>query len=104
MINQIAMAWKLVMDHRFNPLKHMKMQQRHFVMQMLGWMWSMIFSLSFVSIYAFGYVWVSHVLVIGGVFITFSIFSRARESREHLEPVPNLSSASKCVWQMDREA
>ncbi len=104
MKNQIASTWKLVMDHRYNPLKHMKMQQRHLVMQMLAWMWSMIFSLSFLSIYVFGYVWAGHVLVIGGVFITFSIFERAKANREQLVPVENLSGASKCVWQMDREA
>ena len=104
MKNQTATIWKLVMDHRYNPLKHMKMQQRHYVMQVLGWMWSMIFSLSFMSIYVFGYVWIGHVLLIGGVFITFSIFERAKAQRENLDPVPNLSGASKCVWQMDREA
>jgi hypothetical protein len=104
MKNQIVSTWKLVMDHQYNPLKYMKLQQRHLVMQMLAWMWSMIFSLSFMSIYVFGYVWIGHVLVIGGVFITFAIFERARASSEGLEPVANLSGASKCVWQMDREA
>ena len=78
MLNQILTSWKLVMDHRYNPLSHVKTAQRHYMVQVLGWMWSMIFSLSFLSIYAFGYVWISHVLVIGGVFITFSIFERAR--------------------------
>ena len=104
MKHQVKAAWNLVMDHRYNPLKYMKVQQRHFVMQVLGWMWSMIFSLSFMSIYVFGYVWGAHVLIIGGVFITFTIFERAKTNRENLSPVPNLSSASKCVWQMDREA
>ena len=104
MNHQIVSLWRLVMDHRYNPLKYMKVQQRHFVMQVLGWMWSMIFSLSFMSIYVFGYVWIGHVLVIGGVFITFTIFERARANRENLVPVANLSGASKCVWQMDREA
>ena len=35
---------------------------------------------------------------------TRSYSNRAPARREKLEPVPNLSGASKCVWQMDREA
>ena len=103
MKQQTIMTWNAIMDARFNPLKHMTLAQRHYVMQVLGWMWSMIFSLSFLSILAFGYVWVAHLLVIGGVFITISIFKRA-EQKQRLLPAPHLSRASKCVWQMDREA
>lgn len=29
---------------------------------------------------------------------------RANKRRQKLDPVPNLSRASACVWQMDREA
>ncbi len=104
MKHQIALTWNAVMDNRFNPLKYMGLAQRHYLMQVLAWMWSMIFSLSFLSIYAFGYVWISHLLVIGGVFITISIFKRAEVSQRRRAPAPYLSRASKCVWQMDREA
>ena len=104
MKKQIVMTWNAVMDHRFNPLKHLDVRSGHYVMQVLSWMWSMIFSVSFLSIYQFGYVWVAHLLVIGGVFVTFSIFKRAENRREKLVPVPHLSGASKCVWKMDYEA
>lgn len=104
MQNQLEQTWKAVMDSRYNPLKHMDLASRHYLMQVLAWMWSMLFSLSFLSIYSFGYVWLSHVLVIAGVFMTIALFERAQARRPKLEPVPNLSRASACVWQMDREA
>ena len=100
----IVSNYDALMDSRYNPLRHMDLASQHTIMQALAWMWSMIFSLSFLSIYYFSYVWLSHVLVIAGVFITVSIFRRAETRRAKLEPVPLLSSASKCVWQMDREA
>lgn len=104
MNNQIAMTWNAVMDHRFNPLKHLDVRSGHYLMQVLSWMWSMIFSVSFLSIHYFGYVWVAHLLVIGGVYITISIFKRAENQREKMMPAPYLSGASKCVWKMDTEA
>ena len=104
MQQQLVLTWNAIMDHRFNPLKNVPFAARHYLMQVLAWMWSMIFSLSFLSIYAFGYVWVSHLLIIGGVFITISIFKRAETGQQRLSPAPHLSRASKCVWQMDREA
>ena len=104
MNKQMAITWSAVMDRRFNPLKHLDLRSGHFLMQILSWMWSMIFSVTFLSIYQFGYVWVGHLLVIGGVFVTMSIFKSAEAQRERALPAPYLSGASACVWQMDREA
>ena len=100
----ILNSWNLVMDNRFNPLRHLDMASQHYFMQVLGWMWSMIFSLSFLSILQFHMMWLAHVLLIGGLFATISVFRHA-ESRANAEkPADNLSHASMCVWQMDREA
>jgi len=103
MKQQIVMNRNSVMDNRFNPLKYMDLASRHYLMQVLAWMWSMIFSISFLSIYVFGYVWLAHVLAIAGVFITITVFKRGESRRERMAPVRHLSGASKCVWQMDRE-
>ncbi len=103
MKDHFVLTWNSVMDSRFNPLRNVPLAARHWLMQVLGWMWSMIFSLSFLSIYAFGYVWVSHLLVIAGVFITISFFKAAEKREQKLLPAPYLSGASKTVWQMDRE-
>lgn len=104
MKTQILTTWNMVMDNRFNPLRHLDARSGHFLMQVLSWMWSMIFTISFLSIQYFAHVWVAHLLVIGGIFVTITIFKRAESNRKQLVPVANLSRASKCVWQMDREA
>ncbi len=104
MKDQFTLTWNAIMDSRFNPLRNAPLAARHWLMQVLGWMWSMIFSLSFLSIYAFGYIWLSHLLVIAGVFMTIAIFQQAERRQQKLAPAPHLSHASKCVWQMDREA
>ena len=94
MKQQIATTWSSVMDNRLNPLKYMDLASKHYVMQVLSWMWSMIFSLSFLSIYQFGYVWLSHLLVIGGVCITLSIFERAESRQRDSSSMPQLSATS----------
>jgi hypothetical protein len=98
-------TWKAVMDNRHNPLRHLDLASQHSLMQVLGWMWSMVFSISFLSIYQFGYVWMAHLLVFGGAAMTVAVFRNAeRMEEERLQPSRELSSASRCVWQLDREA
>ena len=104
MIKQVQTTWQSVMDYRYNPLRFLDVRSGHYLMQVLSWMWSMIFSLSFLSIYQFGYVWAAHLLVIGGVFVTVSIFERSKATRQKLAPAPYLSRGANTVWQMDREA
>ena len=96
--------WNLVMNNRYNPLRHLDMASQHYFMQVLAWMWSMIFSLSFLSILQFHIVWLAHLLIIGGAFITLIVFQRAEERSTQKVPVTNLSQGSVCIWQMDREA
>jgi len=103
-MNTSISYWNSVMDSRYNPLKHIDSAGRHYFMQVLAWMWSMIFSVSFLSIVQFGVVWLSHLLIIGGIFLTYEIFSRSSKRHSTLSPVPELSHASKCVWKMDQEA
>ncbi len=101
----IASCWAVVMDNRHNPLRHLDLASQHYFMQVLGWMWSMVFSLSFLSIYNFGLVWLSHLLVFGAFAITVAVF---RESEKRLLEVEaatsDLSAASRCVWKLDSEA
>ena len=71
-------------------------------MQVLGWMWSMVFSLAYLSIFQFGYVWLGQVLFIGGWAFTVAIFHTVREEAD--APVPGLTSGACCVWKIDSEA
>jgi hypothetical protein len=62
-------TWKLVMDWRYNPLSHIPdMNTRHMVMQVLAWMWCIIFSM-----------WVGSVVV----FITAGVFETAKRRPQY---------------------
>jgi hypothetical protein len=96
-------SWSLLMDSRRNPLRHLDVASQHYFMQVLGWMWSMVFCLTFLSIFQFGYVWLGHLLVIGGWAFTVAVFRRAeREASPAMQPY--LSRSAKCVWKLDSEA
>ncbi|NND68761.1 MAG: hypothetical protein HKN19_14325 [Halioglobus sp.] len=101
----IAESWDVVMDNRHNPLRHLDLASQHYFMQVLGWMWSMVFSLSFLSIFNFGLVWVAHLLVFGGAAFTVAVFREGEKQRAEMErATADLSSASRCVWKLDSEA
>ena len=93
------------MDNRHNPLRHLDLASQHYFMQVLGWMWSMVFSLSFLSIFQFGYMWLGHLLLVSGICMTVAVFKEAEKQAVKGLPMPvELSSSSQCVWQLDREA
>lgn len=93
------------MDSRHNPLRHLDLAGQHYFMQVLGWMWSMVFSLSFLSIFHFGVVWAAHLLVFGGCAMTVAIFREGEKQRREMPaPVQELGNASRCVWKLDTEA
>ncbi|MFT5421136.1 MAG: hypothetical protein ACI9D5_001891 [Candidatus Endobugula sp.] len=95
---------KFIMDNRFNPLRNVDSPAQNYFTQMLTWMWGMILSLSFCSIFQFQIIWLAHLLIIVGAFTTISIvkYAQARPARKPL--VADLSHGSVCVWKMDREA
>ena len=71
--------YNLIMDSRYNPLRHIPDNNtRHLVMQMLAWMWCIIFSMWMGSIVVFGISAIAHALLIAGVFITAGVFETAR--------------------------
>ena len=72
-------TYNLIMDSRYNPLHHIPDNNtRHLVMQILAWMWCIIFSMWMGSIVVFGISAIAHALLIAGVFITAGIFETAR--------------------------
>ena len=71
--------WNIVMEHEHNPLKHIgDIQVRHIVLQVLAWMWCIIFAMSTGSITVFGVSAVAHALTISGIVITVATFQTAR--------------------------
>jgi hypothetical protein len=107
MLRFIADSWTAIMDHRRNPLRSLDLATQHYFMQVLGWMWSMIFSLTFLSIFQFGLTWLAHLLIIGGIAMTVALFREAERRQQRVEVPAHqqpLSGASKCVWRLDSEA
>ena len=98
-------CWTAVMDNRRNPLRHLDLASQHYFMQVLGWMWSMVFSLSLLSIYNFGLVWMAHLLIFGGIAFTVAIFRESEKKRIAMEAATvDLSRSSLCLWKLDSEA
>ena len=86
-------SWNLIMDDRRNPLSNIPdMQTRHVVMQLLAWMWCIIFSLSVGSITVFSISAIAHSLLIGGLILTVATFETAKRRPE----VFSLSSFKSC--------
>lgn len=103
MKSAIVSTWDSVMDSRHNPLRHLDLASQHYFMQVLGWMWSMVFSLTFLSIFEFGFTWLAHLLVIGGIAMTVALFREA-EKQTRAADASCFSGASRCVWKLDSEA
>ena len=78
---RIAMikVYNLVMDSRHNPLSHVPdTNTRHLVMQVLAWMWCIVFSMWMGSIFVFGVSAAIHAILLAGVFVTVGVFEIAK--------------------------
>ena len=77
--NAMIKIYNLVMDSRHNPLSHIPdTNTRHLVMQVLAWMWCIIFSMWMGSIVVFGVSATIHALLLAGIFITVGVFETAK--------------------------
>jgi hypothetical protein len=76
--------YNLIMDSKHNPLSYIPdTNTRHMVMQLLAWMWCIIFGMSVGSVTVFGISAVAHALLIAGVFITAGVFETARRKPQY---------------------
>jgi len=76
--------YNLIMDSKHNPLSYIHdTNTRHMVMQLLAWMWCIIFGMSVGSVTVFGISAVAHALLIAGVFITAGVFETARRKPQY---------------------
>lgn len=76
-------SWNAIMDDKRNPLSNIPdLQTRHVVMQILAWMWCIIFSMSIGSITVFGISAVAHILLIAGIVATVGAFETAKRKPE----------------------
>lgn len=72
------------MDSTKNPLSNIPdINTRHMIMQVLAWMWCIIFSISVGSIVAFGISAIVHTLLLAGIFITVGVFQTAKRRPQY---------------------
>lgn len=70
-----------VMGWDKNPLRHIRdFNTRHFVTQVLAWMWCIVFSILVGSWTVFGYTAIAHLIFIAAVFITVATFETAKRN------------------------
>ena len=71
--------WNIVMNHNKNPLKNIPdTNTRHMIMQVLAWMWCIIFSMYFTSMWIFGITTIAHILLLSAIAITVATFETAK--------------------------
>jgi hypothetical protein len=71
--------WEVVMDHSKNPLSNIQdLRVRHMVMQILAWMWCLIFTMMTGTWMYLGVNVLFHALLLGGVCVTVGMFETAK--------------------------
>ena len=77
-------VYNSVMDSRHNPLSNIPdTTTRHLVMQMLAWMWCIVFSMWLVSLVVFGVSAAVHAILLAGIFVTVGVFETAKRHPVH---------------------
>ena len=74
-------TWNSVMNMNVNPLRHIPdLQVRHVTLQILAWMWCIIFSMYIGSWFVMGITMVAHALFLAGVVFTIATFEAAKNN------------------------
>ena len=69
------------MRRKYNPLSNIPdIATGHLLMQVLAWMWCVIFSMWMGSMFIFGVTAIAHAILIAGIFITATTFYTAKVS------------------------
>jgi hypothetical protein len=72
-------CWNVVMDHNMNPLSNIPdFSTRHMIMQVLAWMWCIVFAIIVSSMWAGVISMVIHALLLGAIAVTVATFETAR--------------------------
>ena len=74
-------SWNCVMNADISPLRNIPdTMVRHMVLQILAWMWCIIFSMYIGSWVVMGVSMVAHALVLAGIVLTVGTFEVARSN------------------------
>jgi len=74
----IANAWNFIFDHEVSPLRHIPdVSTRHMILQILGWMWAVAFSVAIGSYTFLAASLIGHVVLIAAAAITTATYTAA---------------------------
>ena len=74
----IVLAWNYVFDHEVSPLRHIPdFTVRHMVLQMLGWMWAIAFSIAIGSYTFLAFSLLGHAVLLGAAAVTVATYATA---------------------------
>ena len=72
-------SWNSVMNAKHNPLRHIPDDGvRHLIMQLLAWMWGIMFSVWMGSMWVFGITAIAHIAILAAIIITVATFEVAK--------------------------
>ena len=72
-------CWNVVMDHNKNPLSNIPdFSTRHMIMQVLAWMWCIVFAIIVGSMWAGVFSMMLHTLLLGAIAVTVATFETAK--------------------------
>ncbi len=74
----VVFAWNYIFDHKVSPLRHIPdIGTRHMILQMLGWMWAVAFSLAIGHYAVLGVSLLGHAFLIAAAAITVATYTAA---------------------------
>ena len=77
-------CWNSVMNMDRNPLRHIPdLSTRHMVLQVLAWMWCIVFSMWIGSFWVMGISMIAHALLLAAIVITVATFETARRAPQY---------------------
>ena len=89
-------TWNMIMDWRYNPLSHIPDNNtRHMVMQVLAWMWCIVFSMWMGSIVVFGVSAAIHAILLAGIFITVGVFETAKRKPSYFDGLGSANDSDR---------
>ena len=81
-------TWTLIMDSDRSPLKNIPDNNaRHLSLQILAWMWCIVFSIFLGSYLVFGLTAIAHVLLLAAIAVTVGTFDTANRNPQMLSDV-----------------
>ena len=100
-------VYKMIMDSKFNPLSNIHdVTIRHLIMQLLAWMWCIVFSFLVGSFWAFGISTIAHVLLLGAIAVTVGTFETAKRRPHAFDTLSGFRSHGRArtytIWRDDK--